>query len=108
MDKLVRDFFYEGGSKHPCRNLVNWGQTSLLVNMGGLGIRAFGQRSNALLTKWLRRFSNEEKDFGEGLLRAFTGLSLTVGCLKFQKAKLGGDLGLTSLRTQLSTKILAV
>ena len=59
MEKLQRDFLWNGVGGEPKIHLVKWAKVCKLLQVGGLGIRRLGSFNSALLGKWLRRYGME-------------------------------------------------
>ena len=59
MDKLQRDFLWNGIGGEPKIHLVNWAKVCKPLQVGGLGIRRLGSFNSALLGKWLWRYGIE-------------------------------------------------
>lgn len=61
LEKIQRDFLWEGNGNLRKIHLVKWVEVRDLRENGGLGIYSIRDRNHALLTKWLWRFASEEK-----------------------------------------------
>ena len=59
MEKLQRDFLWNGIDGEPKIHLVNWAKVCRPLQVGGLSIRRLGNFNSALLGKWLRRYGSE-------------------------------------------------
>ena len=59
MEKLHRDFLWNGISGEPKIHLVNWAKVCRPLQVGGLGIRWLENFNSALLGKWLQRYGME-------------------------------------------------
>ena len=59
MEKLQRDFLWNGIGGEPKIHLVNWAKVCKPLQVGGLGIRRLGSFNSALLGKWLWRYGME-------------------------------------------------
>ena len=59
MEKLQRDFLWNGISGELKIHLVNWAKVCRPLQVGGLGIRWLENFNSALLGKWLRRYGME-------------------------------------------------
>ena len=59
MEKLQRDFMWNGIGGEPKIHLVNWAKVCRPLQVGGLGIRQLGNFNSALLGKWLWRYGME-------------------------------------------------
>ena len=53
MEKLQRDFLWNGIGGEPKKHLVNWAKVCRPLQVGGLGIRRLGNFNSALLGKCL-------------------------------------------------------
>ena len=51
MEKMIRDFFWEGGDLIGGDHLVSWEVVCLAKENGGLGIRNLEKKNKALLMK---------------------------------------------------------
>lgn len=61
IEKLQRDFLWNGmGGEHKY-HLVDWKSICLPKSLGGLGIRSISRTNQALMGKWLWRFGNGEQ-----------------------------------------------
>jgi len=60
LEKLMRDFFWEGFGEGKSNHLVNWDEVSKSKWNGGLGVGNIIKRNMALLGKWLWRFPLEK------------------------------------------------
>lgn len=74
MEKVIRDFFWDGGDFHPCSHLVKLKWTYLPIKLGGLGLGSFRHSNNALLMKWLWRFTQEETALWRRVIVSIYGL----------------------------------
>ena len=59
IEKLQRDFMWNGIGGEPKMHLVNWAKVCRPLQDGGLGIRRLGNFNSALLGKWLWRYGME-------------------------------------------------
>ena len=59
MEKLQKDFLWNGIGGEPKIHLVNWAKVCRPLQVGGLGIRHLGSFNSALLGKWLWRYGME-------------------------------------------------
>ena len=59
MEKLQRDFLWNGIGGEPKIHLVNWAKVCRPLQVGGLGIRQLGNFYSALLGKWLWMYGME-------------------------------------------------
>ena len=65
LEKIQRDFLWDGGNLERKPHLVNWKTVCLEKSRGGLGVRGLSVMNQALLCKWCWRFANEGILFGE-------------------------------------------
>lgn len=70
MDKIFRDFLWEGPRNNGKPHLINWNRTQLPINEGGLDIGNIKQRNHALLSKWVWRYITEPKQLWRRLISA--------------------------------------
>ena len=56
LEKVMKDFLWEGGDLLGGDHLVGWPTVCLAKDKGGLGIGNLEERNKALLMKWLWRF----------------------------------------------------
>ena len=59
MEKLQRDFLWNGIGGESKFHLVNWAKVCRPLQVGGLGIRQLGNFNSTLLGKWLWRYGSE-------------------------------------------------
>ena len=59
MEKLQRDFLWNGIGGEPKMHLVDWAKVCKPLQDGGLGIRRLENFNSALLKKWLWRYGME-------------------------------------------------
>ena len=64
VEKVTRDFLWEGGDLQGGDHLVGWSTVCLAKDKGGLGIGNLEERNKALLMKWLWRFPMERHLYG--------------------------------------------
>ncbi|XP_062099740.1 uncharacterized protein LOC133805576 [Humulus lupulus] len=60
LEKLIRDFLWEGADHSQSDNLVSWKEVCKSRDHGGFGIGNLDSRNNAFLMKWPWRFSLEK------------------------------------------------
>ncbi|KAM7480816.1 hypothetical protein LguiB_005399 [Lonicera macranthoides] len=63
IEKMMRDFFWEGYGESVGDHLIRWDNVSKSKEKGGLGIGNIAFKNAALLGKWLWRFPNEQNSF---------------------------------------------
>ena len=61
LEKIMRDFFWEGKGEGKKDHLIKWEVVSKSKKNGGLGVGNLIKRNKALLGKWLWRFSLEKR-----------------------------------------------
>ncbi|XP_022151711.1 uncharacterized protein LOC111019624 [Momordica charantia] len=59
LEKIMRDFLWEGVEEGGGAHLVNWKEVSKPLEAGGLGVGNLRLRNEAFLAKWLWRFFHE-------------------------------------------------
>ena len=59
LEKIQRDFLWDGGNLDRKPHLVNWKTVCPEKSRGGLGVRGLSVMNQALLCKWCWRFANE-------------------------------------------------
>ena len=75
LEKLMRNFFWEGGDLVGGDHLVRWEKVCQAKENGGLGIGNLEMRNNALLLKWLWRFPKESHLLWYKVIRSKFGIS---------------------------------
>ncbi|KAM7481594.1 hypothetical protein LguiB_006177 [Lonicera macranthoides] len=70
IEKLLRNFLWEGVDKRNGVHLVRWDKVTKSKKMGGLGIGSIINRNDALLGKWIWRFSLEQNSFWHSIIRS--------------------------------------
>ncbi|KAM7481515.1 hypothetical protein LguiB_006098 [Lonicera macranthoides] len=75
IEKLMRNFLWESMDKGKGEHLVAWKIVSKSKEMGGLGIGNLVKRNEALLGKWLWRFSLETESLWHKIIKSKYGLS---------------------------------
>lgn len=60
LDKLRRNFLWQGCNEGSGYNLVKWETILLSKKRGGLGIKNLSIQNNCLMMKWLWRYNSEE------------------------------------------------
>ncbi|WMV37954.1 hypothetical protein MTR67_031339 [Solanum verrucosum] len=71
LDKLRRDFFWQGNKKRKGYHLVKWKVMITGKKQGGLGIKNLKNQSKALKLKWLWRYAHEPHSMWSKELVAF-------------------------------------
>ena len=74
IEKLMRDFFWEGYGERVCDHIVNWDIVSKSKEKGGLGIGNIAKKNKALLGKWLWRFPLEQNSFWCSMIKSKYGV----------------------------------
>ena len=82
MEKLQRDFLWNGIGGEPKIHLVNWAKVCKPLQAGGLGIRRLGSFNSTLLGKWLWRYSMETDALWRRVIEAKMGIVGVVGVRK--------------------------
>jgi hypothetical protein len=75
IDKIQRDFLWDGIGERKKFHLVNWNQVCQPLKSGGLGFRNLRLFNRALLGKWLWRYGNEADAFWRKLIFSKYGIS---------------------------------
>ena len=73
LEKIQRDFMWEGGSTVRKIHLVNWNSVSWGKDKGGLGIRKLDLLNRALLGKWAWRFVVEDESMWRSCIKTKYG-----------------------------------
>ena len=60
LEKIMRNFFWEGFAGGKINHLVKWSLVSLPFKDGGLGVGGIKTQNSALLAKWGWRYSKED------------------------------------------------
>ena len=74
IEKIMRDFFWEGFGENKSDHLVDWKIVSKSKIMGGLGIGNLAKKNEALLGKWLWRFPLEQNSLWCSIIRSKYGI----------------------------------
>ena len=75
IEKIMRDFFWEGFDGDDTRHLAAWEVLCRPKSSGGLGIGCLADRNTSLLAKWLWRFPLEASSLWHKVIRARYGYS---------------------------------
>ena len=73
MEKLQRDFLWEGMGDEFKFHLVKWDTICNLIQCGGLGVRNLIMFNGALLGKWLWRYGHEREALWRGVINCKYG-----------------------------------
>ena len=73
LEKLQRDFLWEGGNLERKVHLVNWEVVCAEKEKEGLGLRKLVPLNKALLGKWIWRFACEKENLWKQVLLAKYG-----------------------------------
>ena len=68
LEKLQRNFLWEGGALKKKPHLVNWDVISSNKGQRGLGLRSLTSLNKVLLGKWIWRFASEENCISKSLI----------------------------------------
>ena len=74
LEKLIRDFFWEGGDLAGGDHLVGWEEVCWAKKNGGLGIGNLEKRNKAFLMKWLWWFPTERHFLWHKVIRSKFGI----------------------------------
>ena len=74
LERIMRNFLWEGSGEGKGAHLVNWKTVSRPMNEGGLGIGNLDRKNMALLVKWLWRFPNEPNSLWHKVIRSKYGI----------------------------------
>ena len=74
LEKIMRDFFWEGGDLVGGDHLVGWEEVCHAKEKGGLGIGNLEKRNKAFLIKWLWRFPKEEQSLWHKVIKSKFGI----------------------------------
>ena len=74
IEKLMRNFFWEGYGERACDHLVRWELVSRSKDKGGLGIGNIAKKNEALLGKWLWRFPLEQNSLWCSIIKSKYGV----------------------------------
>ena len=73
LEKITRNFFWEGFSGSKLNHLVKWNLVSLLLKGGVLGLGGLKTHNSALLAKWGWRFAMVDSDFWRKIICSIHG-----------------------------------
>ena len=68
LEKIKRDFLWEGGTLERKFHLVNWNTVCSSKEKGGLGVRDLSLVNKALLGKWVWRFTEEDNSIWKDVI----------------------------------------
>ena len=68
LEKLQRDFLWEGGSLERNVHLINWEEVCAQKEKGGLGLRKIILLKKVLLVKWVWRLAIEKDNLWKKVL----------------------------------------
>jgi len=88
LDKIRRDFLWEGNSEKHKYHLVEWPKVLLPKLQGGLGIKDLALHNKCLLMKWLWRYTQEEHVLWKDVVSAKHGIQ-SHWCTSLSKAPYG-------------------
>ena len=74
MEKLMRDFLWDGGDMVGGEHLVDWEVICLAKDRVGLGVGNMGKRNRSLLMIWLWRFPKEDQSLWHKVIKSKFGL----------------------------------
>ncbi|XP_073051227.1 uncharacterized protein [Primulina eburnea] len=74
MEKLMRNFFWDGSDGDSHCHVINWNQVSKLKEQGGLGLGNILLRNKALLAKWWWRSAVEESPLWKRVVGSIYGI----------------------------------
>lgn len=75
VEKLMRDFLWEGMDDGKIRHLVNWEVVGSSKTNGGLGVTPLKARNAALCAKWVWCFPNEPNSLWHRVIKSIYGMS---------------------------------
>ncbi|WMV31905.1 hypothetical protein MTR67_025290 [Solanum verrucosum] len=73
LDKIRRDFLWEGNNKDHKIHLVKWAKVTLPKQYGGLGIKDLALHNKCLLLKWHWRYNQEAAGLWKEVIQAKYG-----------------------------------
>ena len=82
IEKLQRDFLWNGIGGEPKIHLVNWAKVCRPLQVGGLGIRRLGNFNSAFLGKWLWMYGMESDALWRRVIEEKYGNILGGWCTK--------------------------
>ena len=74
LEKLMRDFLWDGGDLVGGEHLVDWEVVCRAKEKGGLGIGNLRKRNKVLLMKWLWRLPKEDRVLWHKVIKSIFGL----------------------------------
>ncbi|CAN4077889.1 unnamed protein product [Withania somnifera] len=69
LDKLIRDFFWQGNKRRKGYHLVKWRIRITGKIQGGLGIQNLKNQSKAMKLKWLWRYAHDNQSLWSKVIK---------------------------------------